>query len=279
MKFFYKYICALKEPEKIVTEIDPSVFGVLLHGIMEKIYNPYQGKGLEKTDIDFILRNGDARKNIIHEVINTEYYKGNKSVHDGNIMIISDILNSYVNMILRYDNSLSPLKIVDLEKGVYSRIEINYDGKRTQIASGGYIDRLDVKEGIYRVVDYKTGNIPMEIRSIASLFDENDEKRNEAWFQILMYCEIFSLENSGTRVRPSMYALRSLAGHSFSDFLIVGTLKDPEVRVDDYSLIREDYSVGLLKTIESIFDKTTRFTMTEHLRKCEYCPFRQLCRR
>lgn len=279
MKFFYKYVCGLKEPEKIVTEIDPAVFGGLLHGIMEKIYHPYRGKGLGKTDIDKILRNGEEKKNVINEVINTKYSKGNRSVIDGNIMIISDILNSYVNMILRYDNSVSPLKIVDLEKGVYSGIEINYDGKRTKITSGGYIDRLDIKDGIYRVVDYKTGNIPMEIRSVESLFDENDEKRNEAWFQILMYCEIFSLENLKSQVRPSMYALRSLAGQAFTDFLIVGADKDSQLRVDDYSLIREEYSDSLRKTIETIFDKTSRFTMTEHLRKCEYCPFRQLCRR
>jgi hypothetical protein len=38
MKFFYKYICDLKEPERIITDIDPAMFGAILHGIMQQIY-------------------------------------------------------------------------------------------------------------------------------------------------------------------------------------------------------------------------------------------------
>ena len=119
----------------------------------------------------------------------------------------------------------------------------------------------------------------MEIRSVESLFDETDDKRSEAWFQILMYCELFSAGNMDSAVRPSLYALRNLAVRGFSDHLIIAADKDSKKRIDDYTQIREEYSSGLHRTIESIFDPEEDFTMTEHLRKCDYCTFRQLCSR
>jgi hypothetical protein len=94
-----------------------------------------------------------------------------------------------------------------------------------------------------------------------------------------MYCEVFSLENKDIPVRPSLYALRSLAGKRFSDQLIIGRDKESKMKVDDYRQIREEYSSGLRRTIETLFDPDEHFTMTEHIRKCEYCTFRQLCNR
>jgi len=279
MKFFYKYICNLKEPEKILTEIDPAMFGALLHGIMQKIYTPSVGKTISSSTVDELLRNEEGLEATVKDVINNIYFNGKEAAPDGNIMIISNILKSYAKMILRFDKSVTPLKIAGLEQSVYSRIEINYKGRKTDINAGGYIDRLDFSEGKYRIIDYKTGNVPMEIRSVESLFDETDDKRSEAWFQILMYCELFSAGNMDSAVRPSLYALRNLAVRGFSDHLIIAADKDSKKRIDDYTQIREEYSSGLHRTIESIFDPEEDFTMTEHLRKCDYCTFRQLCSR
>jgi hypothetical protein len=182
-------------------------------------------------------------------------------------------------MILRFDSSVAPLKIIALEKSVYSPIDITFKGKGQKIIAGGFIDRLDIVDGMHRIIDYKTGNIAMKIGSVESLFEEADENRNEAWFQILMYCEIFSLSNPEVKVRPSLYSLRNLSDRGFSDLLIIGKDKDSPMTVNDYSLIRETFSAGLKATIEKILDPRSDFIMTEHTRKCEYCTYRQLCNR
>ena len=41
MKFFYRYINGLKEPENISTDIDPAMLGNILHEIMRNLYQPY----------------------------------------------------------------------------------------------------------------------------------------------------------------------------------------------------------------------------------------------
>jgi CRISPR/Cas system-associated exonuclease Cas4 (RecB family) len=279
MKFYYRYICGLKEPEKIITEIDPALFGGLLHEIMEKIYSPFKGTALNKSIFDSIKRNDYKIKETIGKIIAQKYNKDQQVELTGSDQIIRDILLTYVHMILKHDLSLEPLTIIDLEKWISSNLEINYDNKRINIKTGGIIDRVDYTGGLQRIIDYKTGSVAMEIDSVVSLFNENDEKRNEAWFQILMYCELFVKENPSVKIRPSLYPVRKLAETGFSDQLVVKKGKLEKMTVSDYSEIKDEYSSLLQSSIETLFSKSESFVMTDHRRKCEICPYRQLCQR
>jgi len=279
MKFYYRYVCALKEPEVIKTEIDPALFGEMLHKIMEKIYSPFRMKPLERDFINSLRSDSSGINNIIRNIINTIYRTGQSyGINEGDITI-ADILSSYVNQILLFDSSIAPITLKDLEKRIETNLEIKYNGSITGLEAGGVIDRLDQTGGIFRVVDYKTGSTTMELKSIESLFDENYEQRNEAWFQILMYCEIFSRENKDKTIRPALYAIRNFTDPEFTDHLILKPDRSTRLAINNYEEIRQQYLSGLLDVLENIFSKDTPFIMTEHRKKCEYCPFRQLCQR
>jgi hypothetical protein len=279
MKFYYKYLCGLREPETIVTEIDHALFGGMLHSIMEKVLTPCKGIVLDSTGLKKLMENKRETERIISEIIIASCHGGRKTELTGNDQIISNILNTYVNMILRFDNTVEPVTVKELEKSIASVLEIGFKNGKASVSAGGIIDRLDFTGGTHRIVDYKTGGITMEIGSVSSLFDEEDEKRNEAWFQILMYCELFSRNNPSVRVRPALYALRSMSASGFSDHLVIKNGKDSIITVDDYQLIKAEYSSLLISAIEKIFSLEEPFVMTGNLRKCEYCPFTQLCRR
>ena len=279
MKFYYRYVCGLKEPEKILTEIDPAVFGKLLHGIMEKLYKPYEGKIVGREKLTELRRDTSVLKSCISDVIRDVYHSGEDVKTGGNDDITGNILLSYTGMILDLDASFAPLTIRGLEKYVSSAFNINSGNKDVSLNIGGYADRIDETGNTRRVIDYKTGNISMEIKSVSSLFDENDEKRNDAWFQILMYCEMLSDGSSVSKIRPSLYALRNMSDKDFSDKLIIATDRDNKTEIDDYSQIRPEYSAYLKLTLENIFSADSPFIMTGHIRKCDYCPFIKLCRR
>lgn len=279
MKFYYKYLCGLKEPEKIATEIDHALFGGMLHKIMEKILSPYVGKVLDRVLFEKIMQNDPEINRIVSKIIIAGFHGGRDAELTGNDQIISNILNAYVHMILRFDTAFEPVAIKDLEKNITSVLEIGYENRKVRVTAGGIIDRLDFTGGTHRIIDYKTGGIAMEINSLESLFDEEDEKRNEAWFQILMYCELFSRNNPSSKVRPSLYALRNMSASGFSDHLIIKKEKDSRIIVDDYSEIKNEYSSLLISAIGKIFSRDEPFLMTVNLRKCEYCPYIQLCQR
>jgi CRISPR/Cas system-associated exonuclease Cas4 (RecB family) len=279
MKFYYRYVCGLKEPDKIVNEIDPSVFGKLLHGVLEKLYSPYNGKIISSEKIEGISNDSTLISNSIRDALTEIFHSGQQVEPGGNDEITANILFSYIRMILKHDCSIAPLTIHGLEKYISSSFSFSQSEENILITIGGFSDRIDETQGTRRIVDYKTGNTPMEIRTVPSLFDESDDKRNDAWFQILMYCEMLSGNDPSIKVRPSLYSVRSMGGNDFSDRLIIAEDRNNKLAVDDYSMIRSEYLAGLKQTIGNIFSEVSEFKMTEHSRKCEYCPFIKLCRR
>jgi CRISPR/Cas system-associated exonuclease Cas4 (RecB family) len=279
MKFYYRYVCKLKEPAVIKTEIDPALFGEMLHKIMERIYLRYRLSSVDRYTISSLRSDTKTIERIIREIINSSYLKGRPEEMAGNDQIIANILASYVKQILQYDASVAPLTIVDLEKEIKTLLDIEYQGRTAGLETGGIIDRIDAAGGIYRIVDYKSGATAMEITSVESLFDEANKNRNEAWFQILMYCEIYSGENKSASIRPSLYALRNLSDTGFSDYLVLKPDRNTKIVVDNYEEIRQEFFPGLTAVLTDIFSSNVPFLMTEHRNKCDYCPYRQLCQR
>ena len=279
MKFFYRYICGLREPERIITDIDPAFFGELLHSIMERIYSPFTGRPVPGNILKSLSGNENEILNVSKEVIAENFHESLVKDFTGNVQLVAGILSTYVKHIIRKDSESASLMIMALEKNTSSKMEINADNKKFEISAGGFIDRLDRLGSSYRIIDYKTGSVPMEIRSVDSLFDENDEKRNEAWFQILMYCEILNRTDQHAVLIPSVYAVRNLTDPGFSGLLTIKGKDVNEQVLTDYGKIRNIYNTKLEDTIGQMFSRNSDFYMTDHLRKCEYCPYRKICTR
>jgi CRISPR/Cas system-associated exonuclease Cas4 (RecB family) len=279
MKFYYRYVCGIKEPEKISREIDAAMFGRLLHKALEKIYSPYKKRIIDKGVFEAFLRNGNFPELIINDTINEIFHNSKKSILSGNDLITGNILKTYIQMILKQDSTLVPLEITELEYSISSEVGIEFQTGKETIRIGGVIDRLDLISGVYRITDYKTGNTEMEIQSVESLFDEEKKDRNDSWFQILMYCSMFLKENVHKRVRPSVYPVRSMNSEDFTDSLIVKDLNGAALLVDDFEKLRESFDLYLQQTIEKIFGPDEPFRMTANLRKCDYCPYSRLCQR
>lgn len=279
MKFFYKYICGLKEPERIITDIDPALFGGLLHSIMERIYSPFTGKTVPRSILKSLSGNENEILDVTKQVIAGKFHNGSVKDFTGNEQIVAGILCTYVKHIVRKDSESAALEISALEKKTSSKMEIIADNVNVGIMAGGFIDRLDRMGSSYRIVDYKTGSVSMEIKSVDSLFDENDEKRNEPWFQILMYCEILKSNDHLTGIMPSVYAVRNLADPRFSGLLTIKNMDVNEQELTDYTRIRSLFRANLEDTIGQMFSRNSDFYMTGHIRKCDYCPYRKICSR
>jgi CRISPR/Cas system-associated exonuclease Cas4 (RecB family) len=279
MKFYYSYVCGIKESIKVTCEIDSATFGELLHTAMEKIYSQYKKQVLNSEVFESIIKDDLKISRIISDSITERFYNQRKSTLSGNDLIICNILKSYIRQIIKLDSTLAPLEIVEMEHGISSLVEIIYDGKPSNVKVGGVIDRLDRIGNIYRITDYKTGKIEMEIPSIESLFDETRKDRNESWFQILMYCNIYIFTHNNLQIRPVIYPVRSMFSPEFEESLEIKDFSGQSLILDDFFKVRELFNSMLSQTLEDIFNPETSFIMTENLRKCSFCPYARLCQR
>lgn len=277
MKFYYRYVCGIKEPERIIAANDAATFGEILHQTMKELYSSYLDKTLGKNDIEELAEKSDIDE-LVKKLLQSKFHSNTDAVLSGTELIIASILSYHVRLILNMDINVAPFKICGLEQRISAPFEINYDGNKKEISIGGVIDRIDEKSDSFRIVDYKTGKVKKsEIESFDSLFDENEEERGQEWLQVLTYCEIFFRKN-GLKVFPLIYSLRKLTDEEYTGLLKIKN-NNTEIVVDDYSIFREDFSLLLGKTVSSIFDKNEPFSMTEKTKICENCLYRELCNR
>ena len=280
MKFYYRYINRLKEPEKVSADIDPAMLGNILHEILKSLYQDFIGQVLTKDMLDSIIRDRQLLARVTNEAINEKFNNGKDSLISGNELIVRDVLMAYLIRILHTDKTLAPLNILNLEDTFSFIMSTLSNGSQIEILAGGKVDRIDVVSGVIRIVDYKTGTVADMINSIGDLFADDRKKDPDGWLQTLLYCEAYLANKPGSVVRPSVYKIKKLGGGLLTDKLKLKTDSKNEVVIDDYKIVREEFIYGLKGIITKIFSNDEPFSMTSDTRgKCSYCPYKALCMR
>jgi hypothetical protein len=278
MKFYYRYVNGLKEPVVVSKDIDPAMLGEIMHNVMKKLYNDYIDMVLTAEKLDSIIKDKSLIERKIITSIREKFSGEEGRAANGNEYIIREVLMAYVVKILKTDKSLAPFNILYLETVFSFPFSVLNDGSDDYILIGGKIDRIDMTEGVSRIVDYKTGTVADKITSIEDLFKDDRKKDLDAWLQTLLYCEAYLMNNQGIRLRPSVYKIRKLTASSDNDRLKIKIDNKNEMIVDDYQSVRDEFINNLKCLLDDIFSLEKPFVMTNDIRgKCSYCPYRRLC--
>jgi hypothetical protein len=280
MKFFYRYVNGLKEPDKITGEIDPAVLGNILHEMMKNIYLPYKAKIVDREVIESLLNNRELQIAITNEAIKEKYSISTENILSGNELIVREVLLVYLNRILETDRSIAPFTILETETQHTFKLMIGSNESAFEIISGGNIDRIDKTGGVTRIVDYKTGSVADIVESIEELLLDDRKKDSDGWLQTLIYCEAYSAVNTSEVVRPSIYKIKKLASGKISDNMRIKTGERSDISIEDYNTVRDKFMEEFKITLSKIFDINEPFSMTSDKRgKCQYCAYKSLCSR
>jgi hypothetical protein len=245
---------------------------------MKYLYNDSIHNVLTADRIDLIISDKKRIEKIVIDAINEKFNSEAGRVIEGSEFIIRDILIAYVLKILWVDKSFAPFEILHLESLFSFYLSVSSGGSDTVVLTGGKVDRIDLVQGVTRIVDYKTGIVADRIISIEDLFADARKKDTDAWLQTLLYCEAYLVNNQGVVLRPSVYKVRKLKASSDNDRLRIKIDTKSEIIVDDYQSVRDEFIKKLKEVIADIFSHNEPFIMTDDIRgKCSYCPYRRLC--
>ena len=92
MKFFYRYINRLKEPESISTDIDSAMLGNILHEIMKNIYKPYIGGIVSSEILKAMISDQKFLSDTVNDAVNDKFKAGRNDTVSGNELIVRDVL-------------------------------------------------------------------------------------------------------------------------------------------------------------------------------------------
>lgn len=282
LKFYYKYVAGLQESEGVQDEVDPAVFGNVLHKAMERVYQNYVERTGQTTITAEAIAHwkGKALDQAVQEGFR-EHFRGRPDGEvslEGRNLIAYDIVRKMAARILAMDAHYAPFEIVSLEResdlGYSLMLPVPVAEDAVRVRLKGIIDRVDRKDGLVRVLDYKTGRDEKKIKSITSLFDRDDLQRNKAAMQALFYALLYisQAEEAGERITPGLVNAKELFGQDFDPRLILD--KHP---IDDFRPYQAEFTEALTQLLAELFNPDVPFGQTEDTKKCDYCPFVGLC--
>ena len=279
LQFYFRYSAGLDEPEEVSEEVDPMIFGLLFHDAMENIYQPFIGKKVETKDIEDIISNQDFVTETIINSFRKVYLKGTnvdeKITLSGRNWLIFEVVKKYVNQLLIVDLNRTPFEIVGLEIKINTSISINENVQNVLI--GGTIDRLDCVNGNIYIFDYKTGRVELSFPMLNSLFDKENKTRNKAAFQTMVYSYILhKTQTEIAAIYPGIYSLRGIFEEDFDPSLRLKEIGNQPV---DFVSLSLNFETLFRVLLEEIFDLAIPFSQTTNLEHCQYCAYRQICRK
>jgi hypothetical protein len=280
LKFYLRHVAKIKEANEVEEELDARVLGNFLHDVMEKFYRKIidskQNNEIEKDD--FINYEPKIDKLIDDVFIKTYRLEPDKAVvYEGQRLVVKEVVKRFVDRIIDLDRKYAPFTIEALEYGgMLYEVPISHAPHKAVLS--GKIDRVDKKENLLRIIDYKTGKDKLDFETISSLFTR-DTKRNKAAFQTFLYALLYrksagSSKSADLKLVPGLLNRMNLFDDEFSFGLKMG-----KEQINDAEPFLQEFESHVQEVFNDLFNPEQPFDQTNELENCKLCPYSQLCYR
>ncbi len=287
LQFYFRYIAGFRAEQDIEEDVTHAALGTVLHKTLENLY-----KYLHRQKASGVIEKSDFKilNNLVPEYVENafrDYYEADNEsdfVFEGNQIIIKEVIENYARKVLRTDERYVPFEILFLEdeNAFMSEIEFKFEDKIRHAGITGTIDRVDKKDDIVRVVDYKTGKVDKDFTDFEALFSSEKKMRNKNVMQLFLYGLLYKdkLAPIHVLVEPAVYDVRSMYNASFSSKINLKVGRDRQaVNPEVFETLLPDYKRNLSKIIEEIFNSEKGFEQTDNLDVCKWCDYKNICKR
>ena len=208
IRFYNNSILRISETEELEESMTYKSLGIAIHNTLEELYEPHVGKQLSVGGLEKMRKN--------HKEILTKHFEkklGKDSYKMGKNLLIFTAAAYSIKRVIEADKKDivggSTIELLGLEE--YRKITRTFAGIEHPISFHGVIDRIDRKDGVLRILDYKTGNTePKELRPkkiIDCLYDAVFSKA----FQVMFYSMLWSENNQITRFKAGVISVKNMS--------------------------------------------------------------------
>lgn len=296
-QFYFQDVAQIYEQNDAQEGVDAPLMGNIFHDTAEVIYSEikrqYNTDVIDQAPLSMLLNEKDKQtlRWYLDIVFDVHYFHPNpderncmprimqqiqagikpNNEYKGQDIIIRDVLMSYLQFLLQYDYNHAPFVMHRMEQEVGFTISVETEKGEIVVKTGGRVDRMDEKDGVVRIVDYKTGSTHESIAKLEDVF-QRDNKHPNYCFQTLLYALAVHKEFKGTK--KIRCALLYPAQANQEDY-------NPELKlgndyIEDVRKLLPEFETKLKSVVEEIFT-TKEFGCTEDSSVCKYCNFRILC--
>ena len=190
IQFYYQRILGVRENEEVEENVAVNTLGTIIHEVLEKMYQPFEGKNIQikSVDIDVMIQNIEAYT--LEKFI--EVYKEGEIKKGKNLIAFEVAKRNIYNFLLQEKLNLEngdELFILSLEKE--HAAEITHPNLPYPIRIAGKVDRIELRNNTIRIIDYKTGKVEAKKLKIATFEGLTLDLANDKIIQLLCYALLF----------------------------------------------------------------------------------------
>ena len=281
LRFYFRYIARMEEPELMKEETELPEFGLVLHSAMKMLYQPFLNQIITIKQLDELANNLQLLDDVIHKAFSGVFHHSwsGKFNIEGKDIIVIEIIRKYIKKIIENDQKFLPFTIIHLEEFFKSDFSISIGSSAYSLMLGSIIDRIDKTEEGYRIIDYKTGFSKNTTGSIPDLFKINDPKRNTAAFQVLFYCMVLKDYFNDKPLIPSLYFIRDLYKNEVDYHIRYKPDEKKYSTILSFKEIEENFTDGLKFVFDELFNPDVSFKQSGNRDSCQNCSYKIICHR
>ena len=253
MQFYFQRILRISETEEVEENIAINTLGTIIHAALEVLYKPYINTFLSISNVENMLKIADSE---VFKQFKTVYKEG--EITKGKNLLAFEVAKRNVYNFLQLEKRLleqdDAVKVLFLEKNfeaVLQDVRLPFP-----IKIKGNVDRIELRNGKLRIIDYKTGKVEQNGLAIQNWNGLTDDIKHDKIIQLLCYAFMVQAEFPNTEMEVGIISFKNLKA-GFMPFQIKEGREVILNEVDDTVL--EDFKTELITLLKKILDEQTPF--------------------
>ena len=253
IQFYNNYVLRISEIEELEESIEYQTLGTVIHNTLEELYTPYVAKQLTLQNIKKMQ---DTHKQILQKHFEDEL--GKSSHTTGKNLLLFTAAADSIRRVLEADKkdilAGSTIELLGLEER--RKVTRTYSGLEHPLSFHGVIDRIDRKDGVLRILDYKTGQTNSKELRPSKVSDCLSDSVYGKSFQLLFYSMLWAEDDPNSPFYAGVISVKNMSRGTMFLGLGTGRTKRTELLTEDV----ENFEKGLEKLAIEIYSPDIAFT-------------------
>nr|WP_297309267.1 PD-(D/E)XK nuclease family protein [uncultured Flavobacterium sp.] len=256
MQFYFQRVLGINEVDEVEENVALNTLGTIIHNSLEELYKPFLNKFLTVENFNWMIENANLE---ITKQFNEVY--SNNTDKLGKNLLAFEVAKRNIFHFLQMEKAAiengTALKILGLEQRL--SYEIQDDRLPYPVKISGIVDRIEIRNNVVRIIDYKTGKVDKYNVSISSFEGLTKDLKYEKVIQLLGYALMYQDHIKDQELQVAIYSFKNR-----KDGYLLFNLKEDKKVIDiiDQSII-EQFKEELIQLILEILNPELAFVEAE----------------
>ncbi len=252
IQFYFQKILRIREVEEVEENIALNTLGTIIHETLKALYDPFIGKFISESDISNCFKLLD---NEVLKQFKLVYKEG--EIKKGRNLLAFEVAKRNVTNFLKVELECikdgDAIKILAIEE-TFERT-LAHSSLPFPVLIKGNVDRIEQRNGIIRIIDYKTGKVDKANVILKNWDGLVADIKNDKIIQVLAYAFMYENNVNGLPIEAGIISFKNLK----SGFLPFGFKEEKDVNMIINDEIMHNYLEQIVLLLNEILDITIPF--------------------